>query len=39
MNCINLYRTAFKFCFRAGGTEFSLRQPLKSLRVFDNKRL
>jgi hypothetical protein len=34
---INLYRTAFKFRFRAKGTEFSPRQPFKSLRVFNNK--
>ena len=31
--CFNLYRTAFKFRFRAKGTEFALRQPFKSLRV------
>jgi len=35
----NLYRMAFKFHFRAEGTEFSPRRPFKSLRVFDNKRL
>jgi len=30
---------AFKFPFRAEGMEFSPRQPFKSLRMFDNKRL
>jgi hypothetical protein len=36
---IKLYRPAFKFSFRAEGTEFSPRRPFKSLRVFDHKRL
>jgi hypothetical protein len=39
LNCSYDIATAFKFRFRAHGTEFSPRRPFKSLRVFDNKRL
>jgi hypothetical protein len=39
LNCSYVIATAFKFRFRAPGTEFSPRRPFKSLCVFDNKRL
>jgi hypothetical protein len=34
---VNLYRTSFKFHFRAEGTEFSPRWLFKLFRMFDNK--